>query len=62
MLGEDNITGLIAILTGVILFKTLTYFEGFEGFLREYKMFIIIGVLFIYFKRKELTQKFKKVK
>ena len=62
MLSEDNISGLIGITTGMILFKTVSYFEQFESFLSKYKVYILIGVLLIYFNRKEIANKFKRVK
>jgi len=62
MLNEDNIAGLIAIISGMVIFKTVSYFEQFETFLSKYKIYILIGIVLIYLNRNEIAKKFKKVK
>jgi len=59
MINEDNISGLLAVLAGMIIFKSTTYLETFEGWMREYPLIMIGLALLLFFQRKTITQKFR---
>ena len=59
-LSEDNISGLIALIFGMVLFKVTTYFDGFETFLKNYKIWILIAMFIIYLNRAKIAKKIRR--
>lgn len=56
---KDNIDGFIALVSGIILFKALTYVGSVELVLARYPVPIVVFSLGLFFYRKKIAQKIK---
>lgn len=56
---KDNLDGFIALIAGIILFKSLTYVTVIENVIQKYPLFVVILAFLLFFYRKKIADKFR---
>lgn len=54
-ISKENIVGLIAILTGIYIFKASTYISTVENVLKEHPVIVMTVMIILFFYRKKIA-------
>jgi hypothetical protein len=60
MISFDTVDGFFALLVGIFMFQALSYYQPVQGFIQKYPLYIVTGLLILFFNRKRIINIFYK--